>query len=38
MLSKECKVCVVINFILIREYKKSKICLVIYIMSKNKKK
>ena len=35
MLSKEFKVCiVVINFILSHEYKKSKICLVIYIPSK----
>ena len=35
MLSKECKVCVVIiNCILSHEYKKNKICLVIYIPSK----
>ena len=34
MFSKECKVFViVINFIVIHECKKSKICLVIYIMS-----
>ena len=36
MLSKECNVCVVvINFILSHACKKSKICLVIYIMSTN---
>ena len=36
MLSKECKLCVlVINFILSHECKKSKIYLVFYIMSKN---